>query len=62
MLQQSSNLEEIPWILLQTTLIMLVDDDWIKNQTKFMQKIGEKWERKNEEFLDLDLDFRILLC
>jgi hypothetical protein len=42
MLQQSSNLEEIPWILLQTTPIMLVDDDWIKNQTKFMQKIGEK--------------------
>jgi hypothetical protein len=48
--------------LLQSNSIMLVDDDWIKNNAMFAKKIGEKWERKNEEFLDLDLDLRIMQC
>ena len=62
MLQQFQKLLENKGFLLPMASIMLMDDAWIKNNAMFMQKIGEKWERKIEEFLDLDLDFRILLC
>ena len=61
-LQQSSISSKILAILLQTHSIMLMDHALIKNNAMFVKKIGEKLRGKNVKFLDLDLDFRILLC
>jgi hypothetical protein len=41
-LQQFQKLLENLVILLQSNSIMLVDDDWIKNNAMFAKKIGEK--------------------
>jgi hypothetical protein len=40
---------------------VLVEEDRIKSDARFMQKNGEKLREEVEEFLDLDLNFIILL-
>ena len=62
MLQQFQKLLENEGFLLPMASIMLMNDAWIKNNAKLVKNFGEKWERKIEEFLDLDLDFRIMKC
>lgn len=41
---------------------MHVDDGLIQNKAMFVKIFDEKVRGKNMKFLDLDLDFRILLC
>ena len=51
-LQQSSNLEEILVILLQSNSIMPLGDGLIKEIARFMEKIEEKVREKIEEILE----------
>ena len=60
-LQQFLNLLENLVVLLQFNSIMHMDEGLIKNDAMFVQKNGEKLREKVEEFLDLDLNFTILL-
>ena len=52
MLQQSSNLEEILWILLPIASIMLEDDDLIEETAMYVEKFDEKVREKIEEFCE----------
>lgn len=61
-LQQFQNLLENLVILLQSNSIILLDHDLIKDNARFVKIFEEKVREKFVKFLDLDLDFRILLC
>ena len=61
-LQQFQKLLENLVILLQSNSIMLLDHDLIKDNASFVTIFEEKVREKFVKFLDLDLDFRILLC
>ena len=56
------NVHEILETLLQSSSIMLVDDDLIKNKAMFVKNFDEKVREKIVKIGELDLDLSKMKC